>query len=137
MYVFKTSGTTLGGVVAHQRHAFVSQPGEWQPGELVLVSKNRTDCAASEKQIQYVMRIRDVTHLAPGEAEKYWPGNEGRWKYLIRCDRTHRLRAPFNLRDVLGERANVYDPVVTFKRMTRSDEERILDHLHRLDADAT
>src|SRR5438309_2476957 len=110
MYVFKTSATTLGAVVAHQRHAFVSRPRDWEPGELVLVSKNRTDCRAGEKQIQYVMRIRDVKHLANGEAEKYWPGNEGRWKYLIRCDSTHRLRTPFNLRDVLGESANIYDP---------------------------
>src|SRR5260370_17369772 len=111
MYVFKTSGTTLGGVVAHQRHAFVSQPREWQPGELVLVSKNRTDCAASEKQIQYVMRIRDVTHLAPGEAEKYWPGNEGRWKSLIRCHRTPRPPAPFTFRTFLPALPNVYIPV--------------------------
>ena len=136
MYVFKTSGATLGSVVAHQRHAFAGRPQDWGPDEFVLVSKNRADCAPGEKQIQYVMRIRDVRRLRPGEAGTYWPGNEGRWKYLICCDRTHRLIAPFNLRDVLGERANAYDPVVTFKRIPRSDEERILDHLRRHDADA-
>ena len=134
MYVFKTSGATLRSVVAHQKHAFAGRPRDWAPHELVLVSKNRADCAHGEKQIQYVMKIRNIRGLHPGEAESLWPGNEGRWKYLVDCYDTHALGAPFNLRDVLGERANAYDPVMTHKKVTRADEQRLLDHLRRQDS---
>jgi hypothetical protein len=93
MYLFKTSGSTLPGVVAHQKHAYRNKPAGWSVGELVLVSKNRADCSSGEKQIQYVMRLRNIRPLAPGEAERLWPGNEGRWRYLVECSDTHSIRS--------------------------------------------
>ena len=60
MYVFKTSGETLDGVLENQRHAFRGRPKDWNVGELVLVSKNIKDCEPGEKQIQFTMRIRRI-----------------------------------------------------------------------------
>lgn len=76
MYLFKTSGKTFNSVIKNQKHAFSSMPRDWHPNELVLVSKNKTDCNYGEKQIQYTMRLNNIRLLQPGEAEKYWPGNE-------------------------------------------------------------
>ncbi len=85
MLLFKTSGRTLGSVVANQCHAFRGQPKDWARGEVVLVSKNRGDCAPGEKQIQHVMRLVTVRPLRPGESERLWPGTEGRWRFLVPC----------------------------------------------------
>jgi len=136
MFVFKTSGRTIGSVVANQKHAFVGQPTEWYVGETILVSKNLADCNPNEKQIQYVMKLRGIRPLQPGEAQKYWPGTEGRWRYLVECSGTHRLRSPFNLVAVLGQAASEYRPVITFKRCSREHERLLLDHLRIKDADA-
>ena len=103
MYLFKTSGEIFNSVIKNQKHAFLYMPKDWSPNELVLVSKNKSDCNNSEKQIQYTMRIGDIRPLKTGEAEKYWPGNEGRWKYLVICKDTHIVNQPFNLEEILGK----------------------------------
>lgn len=127
MYLFKTSGATIGSVVANQKHAFRVRPREWRRGEAVLVSKNRADCALGERQIQYVMRLVAIRPLRPSESNHYWPGTEGRWKHLVECDRTQRLMRPFNLSDALGADALPYQPVMTFKRLDP-------DHVRRIQA---
>jgi hypothetical protein len=81
MFLFKTSGRTLGSVIANQKHAFRGRPREWDVGEWVLVSKNRADCAPTDRQIQYLMKLESIRALEPGESEHYWPGTEGRWIY--------------------------------------------------------
>ncbi len=131
MYLFKTSGQTLGSVVANQRHAFRGKPSDWYRGEVVLVSKNRTDCAPSERQIQYLMRLDAIRPLRPGESEHYWPGTEGRWRYLVQCTGTRRLSRPFNLHEALGSRAHEYGPVITYKRFEPQDEHQLVDFLRR------
>lgn len=131
MYLFKTSGATFGSVIRNEKHAFLGQPREWVPGELVLVSKNRSDCRYGEKQIQYTMRIRDVRPLKPNEAERYWPGSEGRWRYLIDCYETKKLSAPFDFEDVLGRDANDYRPIMTFIRIKHHHESMISEYLER------
>lgn len=135
MFVFKTSGATIGSVVANQRHAFVSQPKDWGRQELILVCKTRVDLASGEKQIQYTMRISDIRSLKPGEAERYWPGTEGRWEYIVECGSTHRLRRPFELSEALGSDSRQYGPVVSFRRCPPTDEVRLAAFLKRADAD--
>lgn len=126
MFLFKTSGRTLGSVVANQKHAFNGQPREWRVGEQVLVSKNRSDCALGERQIQFVMRLEKIRALKPGEAERYWPGSEGRWRYLVSCSDTKRLTLPFDLHQALGADATQYANVMTFKRLSPEHEARVV-----------
>ena len=130
MYLFKTSGKTFNSVVENQKHAFSSRPTDWHVGELVLVSKNKLDCQFREKQIQYTMALCDVRPLRPGEAQQYWPGTEGRWKYLILCDGTTSIR-PFNLEDVLGDESRVYSPLMTFKKILPRHESMIEEYLKK------
>lgn len=132
MYIFKTSGATFEGVIDHQRHAFVSKPGDWNPEEYALISKNRRDLSAGEKQIQYIMKIEKIRRIRPGEVEKYWPGNEGRWKYIVECYDIVRIPQPFNLNEVLKDRAVKYRPAVSFKKLDDEDEKDILDHLGKM-----
>ena len=127
MYLFKTSGATFNSVIKNEKHAFASKPKVWYVGELVLVSKNKTD-SHEEKQIQYTMKLRDIRPLLRGEAEKYWPGTDGRWKYLIVCDSTTAIQ-PFNLEDVLGEDCKEYSPVMTYKKVSPDHEKLIQEYL--------
>ncbi len=122
MLLFKTSGTTLDSVVRNQKHAFNGKPRDWHIGEIVLVSKNLADCGKSERQIQYVMALDSIRSILPGESERYWPGTEGRWRYLVLCRDTKRIGRPFNLQDALGASAKEYSPVMTFKRLTPDHE---------------
>lgn len=132
MQLFKTSGETHESVVRNQRHAFVNRPSDWYVGEIVLLSKNRADCRQGERQIGYVARIANVRRLNQGEADRLWPGHEGRWRYLVELDATTRLPKPFDLRQVLAEKAVRYAPVMTSARLDAEDETQILQHLSRL-----
>ena len=132
MYLFKTSGKTFNSVIKNQKHAFSSMPRNWYPNEIVLVSKNKTDCNYREKQIQYTMRLDDIRPLRPGEVEKYWPGNEGRWKYLVLCENTKHINQPFNLDEILGEDSKTYAPVMTFRKFEPEHEEIVEDYLRKM-----
>jgi hypothetical protein len=134
MYLFKTSGKTFNSVIKNQKHAFSYMPGDWHPNELVLVSKNKTDCNRREKQIQYTMRLDDIRPLKPGEVEKYWPGNEGRWKYLVLCENTKIISQPFNLEEILGEDSKPYGPIMTFRKFDAEHEEIIENYLKKMGA---
>ena len=116
MYLFKTSGATFDSVIENQKHAFRGKPRDWHRGEIVLVSKNKKDLRLGEKQIQYRMRLENIRELRPGESERYWPGTEGRWRYLVECTDTERLGRAFDLEDVLGPDAQGYKSVMTFKK---------------------
>lgn len=134
MYLFKTSGKTFNSVIKNQKHAFSSMPRDWYPNELVLVSKNKTDCNHRGKQIQYTMRLNDIRLLKPGEGEKYWPGNEGRWKYLVMCETTKKIGQPFNLKEILEEDSRPYGPVMTFRKLDQEHEKIIEDYLKKIGA---
>ena len=130
MFLFKTSGATFESVIRNQKHAFRGKPSNWHRGEMILVSKNKRDCVAREKQISYVMRFKDVRLIRPGEAEKYWPGNEGRWKYLVICEGSIKLPRPFNLEDIIGRKASEkYKPVITSKKLDSIHEKLVIEHL--------
>lgn len=131
MYLFKTSGKTFDNVIKYQKHAFDAKP-IYHNGELVLVSKNKTDCGRYEKQIQYIMKILGVREInnekIRGEVGGYWgKENKYRWKWLVDCYEIKKLRKSFNLEDVIGkERAKDYGPVMKFRKVP-SDEERTIN----------
>ena len=77
MYLFKTSGQTYNSVIQNQKHAFRGQPRNWSEGEIVLVSKNKADCAPGERQIRYTMRLNTIRRASDAEIETYWPGVNG------------------------------------------------------------
>jgi len=130
MYIFKTSGETFESVIKNQKHAFKGKPKDWKIGELVLVSKNMKDLRGDEKQIQYIMKIEDIREATDDEIEKYWPGNKGRWKYIVDCYDTVKLDDSFNLKDdVLGSEVKRYDPIVTFGKIKQEHEIKIRDFL--------
>jgi hypothetical protein len=132
MLLFKTSGATYDSVIKNQKHAFKGMPQNWYSGELVLVSKNKADCGKDEKQIQYVMRLTDIRPLKRSEADSYWPGNEGRWKYLVECSDTMLIRQPFNLVDLLGDEYGPYAHVMTFMKIRPSHETIISSYLKKV-----
>jgi len=101
MYIFKTSGATFDSVIRNQKHAFKNKPVDWLPGEIVLVSKNQKDCAPTEKQISFTMLLSAIREATDDEIETYWPGNAGRWNYIVDCTGTEPIPKPFNLRDIL------------------------------------
>lgn len=131
MFIFKTSGRTLDSVVRNAKHAFSVQPRSWSAGELVLVSKNRQDCQWNERQIRYLMTLSNVRPLRPGEAELYWPGTEGRWRYLVECKDVRPIERPFDLVEVLGDKALEYRQVMTFKKLKPPHERLVLGWLDR------
>jgi bisphosphoglycerate-dependent phosphoglycerate mutase len=107
-------------------------PRDWHPNELILISKNKKDCKDGEKQIQYTMRLVDIRPLEQGEVEKYWPGNENRWKYLVNCKQIKPIDKPFNIEDLLIDDSDPYKHVVIFKKIKTEHKEIIKKHLNVL-----
>jgi hypothetical protein len=132
MYLFKTSGQTFDSVINNQKHAFASKPRVWHSGELVLVSKNKSACHYNEKQVQYIMKLSDIRLLDKGEAEQYWAGTEGRWKYLICCEGTKKIKYPFNLVDVIGPDSKPYNTIQTFKKFDPEDADKVQKYLNKV-----
>lgn len=131
MYLFKTSGATFNSVIKNEKHAFTSMPGDWAPGELILVSKNKVDCRATEKQIQYTMQLTDIRPLKTGEANLYWPGSEGRWHYLVLCENTRVVNQPFNLEEILGAESRSYGPIMTYRKVSPAHDKIIEAYLKK------
>ena len=129
MYLFKTSGKTFDSVIGNQKHAFSGRP-DCFIGEIILVSKNKTDCRQNEKQIQYIMRFEGIRDASNDEIERLWPGNSGRWRWIVDCYDTIKIENPFNLEDILGyENSKRYGPVMTFVKLDQPSEETIARYL--------
>ena len=131
MFVFKTSGETIGSVVKNEKHAFRAKPKEWQYGEIVLLSKNKKDLISHEKQIQYIALIDDIYTATQEEIEEYWPGNGGRWFYIVSFSSVKKLSKPFNLEDILPNPHKNYGHAMTFSKIDPRDEKKILEVLKR------
>ncbi|HEV7644761.1 MAG TPA: AbrB/MazE/SpoVT family DNA-binding domain-containing protein [Pyrinomonadaceae bacterium] len=115
MMVFKTSGETFNEVISNEKHAFAVLPKNCVKGTVVLVSKNKTACLPSEKQISYFGKVKNVRLLEQGEAGDIWGSkNENRWKYIVEFEKIKPIKHPFNLEDVLFEKARFYGPAVAF-----------------------
>ncbi|MFZ7131779.1 MAG: hypothetical protein ACOWWR_05420 [Eubacteriales bacterium] len=134
MYIFKTSGKTIDSVIRNQKHAFKAKPKEWDTGELVLISKNKRDCSYGEKQIQYIAKINNIRPMLPGECEKLWPGNTGRWKYLVELTDTKQIAKSFDLQDILveDEYYKRYNGVMCYKRLPLKDERLVEAYLNKV-----
>lgn len=130
MFLFRTSGDTLDSVLSHEKHASRGTPREWDPDEVVLISKNRRDCLTEERQIKAVSKLRRIRNARQVEIDRYWPGNTGRWRYIFDCHGTQKLTSPFDLRDVLSN-ARRYGPgAQEFIRILPEHEVEIVNFLH-------
>ena len=129
MFIFKTSGATFDSVIYNQKHAFRNQPTNLREGHLIIVSKNKNDCTEGEKQIQYRMFVDKVERVTPVEIEKYWPGNGDRWNYIVHCSKTVRLETPFDLVDVLGDKAAKYQSGQNYAQLDWAEENKVIEFL--------
>lgn len=138
MYIFKTSAETYESVIKNQKHAFRGKPKDWKKGELILVSKNKSGLQTNEKQISYTMLFDIVRRVHAGETELLWPGNEGRWNYIVECTDAKKLPKPFDLDDVLGlERAKRYGPIITSGKIIEEDAEIIFQRIDNNKSDTS
>jgi len=78
------------------------------------------------------MQLVEIRRLSSGEVERYWPGNEGRWKYLFVCDNTELINQPFNLEDILGEEYRPYWPIMTYRKINPEHEHKIVEYLRKV-----
>jgi len=131
MHIFKTSAETFDSVIKNKRHAFRGKPKDLVKGDLILVSKNKAGLKGTEKQISYTMIFSNIRKINPNEAEALWPGNEGRWEYIVECTDVNKLQKPFNLEDLIGyERATEYGPIITSGKIKDADEDIILQRIN-------
>ena len=89
MFLFKTSGATFDSVIKNQKHAFAVLPKDWQPGELILVSKNKVDCKANEKQISHTMELQECVSCNRAKQINIGPEqkDDGNiWRYAQTCN---------------------------------------------------
>ena len=133
MFLFKTSGDTINNVVRYEKHAFPNQPKNWHSGDLALISKNASDCRKYrgkriEKQIQFIAELINIRSLIPGESDRYWPGENNNWKYLVELGNMHKLSQFFDLRDVIRNFRR-YGPPESFAKIDSIDEATIRRHL--------
>lgn len=133
MRIFKTSGKTIESVLHNKMHAFDFQPAGWYVDEMILISKNKSDLEKNENQIQYIAYIKNFRIAKKGEVQKLWPGNEGRWKYVIEFKKIIKLSQPFDLKDLLGVN-NKYRSIQTQGKIESQDEDKIKMYLKKINA---
>lgn len=133
MFLFKASGATYLQVMGQRIHAFQYPPAEVIGNELVLLSKNKEDCALLERQVQAVAKVCRVRPATAGELGQFFPGVEAaeRWNYVVELYSMRPLSTPFNLAGVKGLNAKRYRTVQGFARLDRGDDHAILHHLSK------
>ena len=73
------------------------------------------------------MTLVDIRPTTDKGIRKYWPGNDGRWKYIAICTETSHVPNPFNLDDVPNlSSTQYYKDVQIFTKIKSKDEELIL-----------
>jgi hypothetical protein len=78
------------------------------------------------------MRLIEIRPIEPREADKYWPGNEGRWRYLVICNDKKRIIQPFNLEEVIGDESRSYRSVMTFSKLKVAQERLVEEYLRKV-----
>jgi hypothetical protein len=133
MFLFKASGKTYRRVVRESLHAFPLSPLDADVGQFVLLSKNREDCALTEKQIQNVAKVLAVRPAGATELEARFPGVDAgsRFRFMIQLYWLEALDRPFNLADIEGVNFRRYDPVQDFARLDHEDEQLVINHMVR------
>lgn len=84
VFLFKAAATTYGKVVKQKVHAFPYSPRDASEDEFVFLSKNKTDCADLEKQIQHVAKLLTIRRGTAQELEGLFPNVRAgaRWRYV-------------------------------------------------------
>lgn len=133
MILFKSGGSTYHRVVKKELHAFPYSPSQVSPGEFVLLSKNREDCAPTEQQIQYVAKLLAFRAATPSELDGFFPNESAgvRWGVLACLYWSRKLDRPFNLSQVKGLNHQRYDTVQEFARLDNGDDQLVLAFLSR------
>jgi len=123
VFLFKASGATYRKVVRQSKHAFPYSPAEVEGDEFVLLSKNREDCATSERQIQHVAKLLAVRPATHGELDAAFPNMNAaeRWKYVMELYWGRPLMRPFNLSEVTDLNFKKYDTVQGFAKLDEAD----------------
>src|SRR4051812_3064165 len=118
MFLFKASGDTYRAVVRHQLHAFAYSPHDPHNDEVVLLSKNREDCANLEKQVQHLARIQHIRPARGDELDRYFHGvgASARWKHVVKLYWVRPLVRQFNLHNVKDFNATHYNTVQGFAK---------------------
>jgi hypothetical protein len=131
VFLFKASGATYRKVVRQSKHAFPVRPVDVAVDEFVLLSKNREDCATSEKQIQHVAKVLAVRSPDDGELEAAFPNVHAseRFRCVVELYWGRPLARPFNLSGVPGLNYKRYDTVQDFAKLDEADSLAIVRHL--------
>lgn len=132
MHIFKASGETYDSVVSNQKHAFANSPKEISPGDIIILSKNKSGLRSGEKQISHYAILRKIRACTDEEIETLWPGNPGRWKYITDFSEVRAIDPPFDLNEVLPpERAKHYSHLMTHGKISDKDESILRDRISR------
>src|SRR6266853_2306499 len=124
MFLFKAAGSTYDRVIESGIHAFQYSPVEVNGHELVLLSKNKEDCALLERQVQAVAKLDQVRTATASELEEFFPGvaASARWKYAVELYWMRPLASPFNLAGIKGFNYKRYATVQGFARIDPGDD---------------
>ena len=127
-------------VVKQRVHAFLGTPGPDHEDQFVLLSKNREDCGRSEKQVQYVTKVRAVREATKQELEALFPGVRAgeRFRYVVVLypkPWVRKLVHPFDLSAVLGFNEKRYRTVQHFAQLQSDDQRAMLAYLQRTNAE--
>jgi len=129
MLLFKVSERTINGVINYKAYALVGMPRSWVGGEIALLSKNKKDCIANEKQIKYIGIIKNICEDR-NRILDIWPKYGSRWKYKVIFSDLIKLENPFNLEDILADDSRAYKSAVSQKKVEKKHEEIILEYIN-------
>jgi hypothetical protein len=123
LHIFKASAETYESVISNQKHAFANSPQNINPGDIIVLSKNKSGLQKGEKQISHYAILSKIRRCTDQEIEELWPGNNGRWKYITDFLETRRFEPAFNLEEILpADRTKHYSSVMTHARFSAEDE---------------
>lgn len=132
MHIFKTSTETYGSVIKNQKHAFKTMPKDLYPGDIVVLSKNKSGLSENEKQISHYAILKKIRKCSDEEIELLWPGNSGRWNYITEFSEVIPIIRSFNLSDILPlEKVKHYSAVMTHAKIDNDDESIILQNIEK------
>lgn len=132
MHIFKASAETYDSVVSNQKHAFVNSPKDTSPGDIIILSKNKSGLRQGEKQISHYAILKKIRACTDEEIETLWPGNTGRWKYITDFSEVREIDPAFNLEEALpAERAKHYSHLMTYGKISDEDESILQDRISR------
>ncbi len=132
MHIFKASAETYDSVISNQKHAFANSPKDISPGDIIILSKNKSGLRQGEKQIAHYAILKKIRACTDEEIETLWPGNPGRWKFITEFSEVRQIEPTFNLEEVLSaERTKHYSYLMTHGKISIEDESVIQGRINR------